>query len=422
MNNEPAVVRSDDWMALTMGLFLGLGAAIFFTFSALLGFFGLSALVGSQDNGSGGLFILAGGILGLGILLVPGAYMNLRKFFTGADWFPKLPGWDDRFLVPVLVACWLVILVFGQLIVTIQFAAVLFLPILNFLALGLPIIIYLRISLRRLDLPSARRGWSVFGSSLIIAPLLALIFEAIAVIIIALLYLLYASNIPGLKDVFMTMIESIRMGSMNENEAMRMAASFLFAPGAAFATLAVFSVSIPLIEETCKITVLLFFLRRIPRPVDGFVLGILCGAAFAMSENLGFTSSGSADWAANAAARATSALPHILNSGLLGWGIVSAYKEHRYGRLAGAFLAVVIVHGSWNAISLGLAMNSISSFEAQVPSYLQNAYPWLAGWIVLAIGALGGLIFNNSRMRSSSTKQRVAESIHQPTENTGQVS
>jgi hypothetical protein len=124
---------------------------------------------------------------------------------------------------------------------------------------------------------------------------------------------------------------------------------------------------------------------------------------------MGFASAGAADWAANAAARATAALPHIFNSGLLGWALVSAWKEQRYGRLVASFLAVVLVHGAWNAISLGLALSEFSVYVAEVPALLQSSYPWYAAWAVLIVGSLSGLIFNNRQMRKQAAHDESEE-------------
>jgi RsiW-degrading membrane proteinase PrsW (M82 family) len=137
--------------------------------------------------------------------------------------------------------------------------------------------------------------------------------------------------------------------------------------------------------------------------VDGFVLGILCGAAFALAENIGFTSAGSADWISSIAARTTTALPHIFNSGLFGWALASAWKEHRYGRLLGTFITVILVHGTWNAISLGLAMNGLNNLIVEVPTLFRYDFAWMAGWIVMAIGTLIGLIRNNRQMRKAAS-------------------
>jgi RsiW-degrading membrane proteinase PrsW (M82 family) len=234
---------------------------------------------------------------------------------------------------------------------------------------------------------------------MLITPTLALIFEAVAVGVIMIILLIYANTVPGLKETFSTLLEDMRAGASNAEETTRIAASLLFAPGAFIAALSAFSLAIPLIEETSKLVVMWFYLGRIRRPVDGFVLGTLCGTAFALVENIGFTSAGSADWITSVAARTTTALPHIFNSGLLGWALVSAWREHRYGRLLATFIAVILVHGTWNAISLGLAMSSMSPYVADAPILVQNEIAWFAAWAVMAAGTFVGLIYNNRRMR-----------------------
>jgi RsiW-degrading membrane proteinase PrsW (M82 family) len=301
--------------------------------------------------------------------------------------------------VPILTGAWIVTLITGQLALKQTILSTLLLPLINIFALSLPILVYARLSLHGLELPTSRRGWSVFGASLLIVPGLALVLEAVAIGIIVLLLFLYASTVPGLKETFNLLLDNVSSGAVSENELTRLAASLLFAPGASIALLSAFSIAIPLIEETFKLTVLYFYLGRLRRPVDGFVLGALCGIAFALAENIGFTSAGAADWSASSLARATSALPHIFNSGLLGWAVVSAWREQRYLRLVAAFFAVVLLHGTWNAVSLGLAMSNLSSYVTDTPFILQSEVPWAAAWGVLAIGAFFGLIYNNHQLR-----------------------
>jgi RsiW-degrading membrane proteinase PrsW (M82 family) len=334
------------------------------------------------------------------LLLLPGIYLNARNVLhlpgAGGWVSPRIP---DRILTPLVIIAWPLSLLMGQLASGNPWTAALLLPLANILAIGLPILLYVRISLRGLELPTAKRGWSLFGASLMVTPLLAFLLEALALGTILLLFMLYASQVPGLTDTLNTLFSAMRMGSANDNDTMRLAAGLAFAPGVPFAMLTTFSLAIPVIEETIKITLIWLYLGRIRRPVDGFVLGILCGAAFALTENLGFASAGAADWTASAAARATAALPHIFNSGLLGWALVSAWREARYGRLAATFLAVVLVHGTWNAISLGIALAEFAPFVADTPVLLQNPVAWYAAWGVLALGSLVGLFLNNRRMR-----------------------
>ncbi len=406
MNQTNTASPPSERAALFMALFLAMGAALLLLLSWVLTIFGLVTLSGLKFNEQPGIFILAGGTFELGLLMLPGIILNARKFLHKPDWHSSFPDINDRVLIPIMIFFWLCSLGFGQFVAGNHLAATLILPFINILAIGLPILAYIRISLRGLALLDARRAWSIFGASLIISPLLALLFEVITVGIIILLYVAYASSIPGLRETFSSLLGSLQSGGFNESETLRMTASLLFAPGASLTALGIFSGAVPLIEETFKITMIMIFIKKIPHPTNGFMLGILCGAAFALSENIGYASAGSTNWAANAAARATSALPHILNSGMLGWGLVSAYREHRYSRLIASFLAATLIHGTWNAISVGLLMNSFSSYIAVVPYYLQSPYPLTIGWVIMALGVLIGLIFNNRQMRNSAIKNQ----------------
>jgi hypothetical protein len=402
MNQSAPDNKSADLPALFMGLFLIIGAAFMLMMAMFFAIVGLASGPELKNAGPLSMYLLATGTLLMGLLLLPGIYFNGRKFFGAADLTLRMPHINDWLLIPALVGIWSMTLVLGQLSASHAILSILIMPIANIFAVGLPILLYLRISLRGLDFPTARRGWSVLGASMLITPSLALFFEAIAVGIIVFLLYLYANTIPGLTETFSTLITSIQSGNASDSEITRVSASLLFAPGVSIAGLSAFSIAIPLIEETFKLTVLWLYLGRIRRPVDGFVLGTLCGVAFALAENIGFTSAGSADWMANVAARTTTALPHIFNSGLLGWALVSAWREHRFGRLLATFIAVVLVHGTWNAISLGLAMSGLASYMADVPAILQNELAWLAAWGLMAFGTLIGLIYNNRQMRKLS--------------------
>jgi hypothetical protein len=402
MNQPASNHQSVAWPALLMSLFLLIGAVLMWMVALFFIVIGLTSGPELKNAGPLGMYLLATGTFFIGLLLLPGIYFNARKFFGAADLTLRLPHVNDWFLIPALLAAWIATLVLGQLTAGHATLSILVLPVANIFAVGLPILLYIRIGLRGLEFPSARQSWSVLGASMLITPSLAIFFEAIAVGIIVLLLFLYANTVPGLKETFGTLIDGIKTGGVNDAEITRLTASLLYAPGASIAALSAFSFAIPLIEETFKLTVMWFYLGRIRRPVDGFVLGILCGAAFALAENIGFTSAGSADWAASIAARTTTALPHIFNSGLLGWALVSAWREHRFGRLLATFFAVILVHGTWNAISLGMAMSGLSSYVADAPAILQYDFAWLAAWGIMAVGTLIGLVYNNGQMRKQS--------------------
>jgi len=180
------------------------------------------------------------------------------------------------------------------------------------------------------------------------------------------------------------------------------AAPILFTPLGILTLFGLFSVAIPAIEEAIKVAALWLFADKIKAPIQGFALGVLCGAAFALAENLGFASTGASDWVATAALRASSALPHMLNSGILGWALVSAWKKRAYLKLGWAYIAVILIHGTWNAISLALWLNSLLSYAPQhSPFFIESPMPFFFGWAVMIFGTFTGLVYSNRALRAS---------------------
>jgi hypothetical protein len=143
----------------------------------------------------------------------------------------------------------------------------------------------------------------------------------------------------------------------------------------------------PLIEEALKPAAVWLLGKRLHSPAEGFALGALCGAGFALLEGTIAAGGNPQMLGIGIAARATSSLMHITASGLLGWGIASVRLEKRYGRLAGIYFLSVSIHGLWNgsvvlAVFGGLRL-SIPGASADLPGIL----------LVLAgIGILGSML------------------------------
>jgi RsiW-degrading membrane proteinase PrsW (M82 family) len=307
----------------------------------------------------------------------------------------------------MIIIAWLLALRSGFWVSQDPILTPLLLPVINILAVGLPVLFFVRISLRGLNLPSARRAWSVFGASMVVSPFLAFIVESIAVLGIIILLFAISSFIPGLQVVIKQVLAASRTGIFDEEILARNLSNLLLTPPMAITALGTFSFLVPLIEETFKTILIWPLLSRLRCPSDGFVLGILCGAAFALTENIGFVSTGSFDWAGTVVSRTTAVLPHILNSGIMGWALVSAWTEKRYLRLGLSFLSVVLLHGAWNATSLGLAMNDLAANVSDAPLLLKFSFPWYSAWIILTLGSFGGLIFSNIQIRKIQFREQV---------------
>jgi len=159
-------------------------------------------------------------------------------------------------------------------------------------------------------------------------------------------------------------------------------------------------VIVPLIEELFKPLGVWLFGFQIETPTQGFVLGLLSGAAFALFESLNASADGSMSWGAIVTARAGTSLLHMTASGIVGWGIVSAFKEKRYGRLVGAYFAAVLIHGIWNASAAGTGISALGETIGK-PEWLTFAPALVCGLLVLAIGMFAVLIASNRKLRET---------------------
>ncbi len=411
---SPIPAPKAHWPALLLGAFLLLGAVSLLFLAPVLAMLGLVNTWQANSEQGLSLLMLSAGVLTLGLLLAPGAYLNACQFFNLPQPTLRLPNLPPATAITTLSLLWIITIFTGSGIQASDNPAVLMLPLLNVLAVILPVGIFLILALKGLPLPGARRAWSVFGASLIISPLLAMFLELLAFAAFLVLFAIYASLTPGLTSTLLTLAENLRSGAVSPEISLPAAASLLFTPGATLTLLGLFSLAVPIIEEGLKIVLLWFYASRLRSPVEGFVLGILCGAAFALAESTGFSSAGSADWFSSVTSRATAALPHLFNSGLMGWALVSAWQEKKNLRLGLTYLAVILIHGSWNALSLALALSSLQAFVANVSPLVASPLPASLGWGILALGLLIGLGTANAQMRKQVAREQARKVEYNP--------
>lgn len=386
-----------DLRSLALGLFLALSAVSLLGLSALTLLYGINSTNRQNDSMLLTQLLLAGGLTFSALLLIPGVYLNGRKFLNLPDIHIRFPSIDAVALSMTLIAVWVVSLVLGQAVSTNRLA-VLLIPFLNIVAIGFPVLLFLRIALQKMQLPPAQNGWSVFGITLAFGPVTAIIAEGIVFVVLIFIVAVYATYHPALLGQISQLAQVVQ-DSRDPDLLAAAVAPILFTPIGILTILGLLSVAVPAIEETIKVAALWLFADKIKDPVQGFMLGVLCGAAFSLAENLGFSSTGANDWAATVALRASSALPHMLNSGILGWALVSAWKKHTYLKLGLAYVSVMLIHGIWNAISLALWMNSLLPYVQQTPAFIESPTPFFAGWLVMILGTLAGLAYCNRVLR-----------------------
>ena len=170
-------------------------------------------------------------------------------------------------------------------------------------------------------------------------------------------------------------------------------------PAVITAVLMAFALVIPLIEELFKPLAVWFFIKRQWSPAEGFVAGMICGAAFSAVESaLALASISGESWLPLIAARAGTALLHITTAGLSGWALTSAWRDGRYLRVGFTYLLVVLLHGIWNFLAISVAYTSLvegNAINFQVG--LASVAPWIMGGLVVVFLAL--LVGMNLQLR-----------------------
>jgi len=185
-------------------------------------------------------------------------------------------------------------------------------------------------------------GFSITGSSLI-----AIVLQYIPILLGLVAAGVAAASNPELLETIRQMQAQLEnSGSMDE--LLNLLAPYITQPWV-LAVLLIFAAGVaPLSEELVKPLAVWLLGRRLASPAQGFALGALGGAGFAIIE--GFLSASMLVETPyfGLPARLASSLMHVTLSAVMGWGIASALLEKRWGRLVGAYALSAALHGLWN--------------------------------------------------------------------------
>ncbi len=198
---------------------------------------------------------------------------------------------------------------------------------------------------------SRRRLWAAFSLGMTGGTGLALVLEyaliAVVVVVGAAAVLVRPEFGEMLNDLQARVATA---GSMEE--ILTQLAPYLTQPWVLLLVLAFVAGLGPLIEEAVKPLAVWLLGRRLHSPAEGFALGALSGAGFALLEGLMAASGMAATPYFGLPARLASSLMHIILSGIMGWGIAQALLKKRWKRLAGIYLLCAGLHGLWNGSAL----------------------------------------------------------------------
>ncbi len=377
---QPSNPASDKLKSILLLLFgcLGILGLLGMTGDALYkGITSFSSVSGRADSDFAAGILNAVGLLFCILLMLPVLYYNLRRLrgqAVRAGRIQSIKAWQ----LAVLVVAWLVLVLVGSILAgAFDYGWIAAAPLFPF-GLALPIAGLAWIAAGGLPTGSRRRLWSVFGISLAGSTVIAVLGEYLVVGVAAAGVLLATVVHPEWRP-FIDQMKTKLLNTTDIESAIASLGPYLANPLVLVAMLAFAAGIGPLIEEAAKPLAVWLVGKRLRSPAEGFALGALCGAGFALLEGLMAASGISGSWGFGMAGRAVSSLMHITASGIMGWGIASARLEKRYLRLAGAYLVSVGIHGLWNGSAVLAVYGALLFSVGTAQPTLLAALSMLAG-------------------------------------------
>lgn len=306
------------------------------------------------------LFLSAAALFSVGLMLLPSALLALMRILGRSFQPPQILVRAKNFGRRVSLIILLPILFLGQWASQSESLDWLFLPPIHLFASALIVLWLVGMAVKRLHGGSAQRLWGVFASGLVLGPLFAFGLELLFGLFFLLLVALYVGNRPDLGNAAERLMESGAPFLTDPNQMLPMLQPFLSDPALLLIGLAFIALVVPMIEETFKPIGVWLLLKRPLAPEEGFALGVISGAGFALLENLALGANGES-WLPIMAARIGTTAMHLLTAGLMGWALVIARNEKRYLHLLGVYALAVVLHGLWNGM---VVLASLASFAA----------------------------------------------------------
>ena len=282
----------------------------------------------------------------MGMLLMPAAWLSLQRL-RGKELqslnLPALRPWAWIAIPSVSI--------FSMVLASLFYdakGASWYVPLFHVLSIGLPIYMVIRIGVNHISLGSTQRTWGIFGSGMMLSPMLAVVAEVFVIIIGIIIFAIFLGLNPEKVSEIQRLVTQLEI-TPDLDSMVYLLEPILSNPLTLLTALLFLSVLVPIIEESAKSIGVWLISDRLTSPAQGFAMGVLSGAGFALAESLFASASPDDTWALMLSMRAISGSMHMLASGLVGWGIAYARLEKRYLRMIGLTILAMLLHGFWNA-------------------------------------------------------------------------
>lgn len=395
-----------NWRVILTLVVSALGILFFIVQALALGVFWLTSfldpIISMPESVSIGLFFWTS-ILG-GLMLAPIVLLSIY----GLQGKP-VPTWLDltrptfgKGLRWVILA-WPVLVLLGWWITSQEGLAAFLLGPINVLVAGLPILWIFNAAQSGLSGGSHMRKWRIFGFSITLLPVLVILVELIAIVILGGLGWVYvgirAAADPQIEREITFLANQFMAYGDNLDGLIQFLRPYILQPSIIYWALAIFGGIIPIIEEVIKPFALWTLGGRKITPQEGFVGGLLCGAGFALMENVFYFTTVllAEDWLFMAIGRAGTGVLHMLASGLVGWGLAVAWGKRKWAFLALTTLGAFVLHGVWNILAVLSGVVPLLILERE-PTSVQLLVSH-APVVLLLIISIIGLFFINRHLR-----------------------
>lgn len=298
-----------------------------------------------------------------GLFLIPGLWFLYRKVTDHPE-----PERESRlpfsfWQIPFVLAIWAGALWAGQWASGAPDPAWVLMPLFIPLAVIPPIWLVLSLAARGYGFRPRWRGWAVMTIGSTLGPFIIMLVEIFAILAVILAVVLFVVVQPELNRQ-LQQLSSQMEGASTQEEILSLLAPLLTHPAFVGGLLFMVSLVIPMIEEMLKPLAVWLFSKQLTTARDGFVLGAVSGAAYALFETGSLGAGAGSDWLIILGARGGTSLLHIVTSAMMGAAIVGAVRERKVLRLAGIYAASIFLHGLWNAFSILNSLGEVAKMTA----------------------------------------------------------
>ena len=385
--------------SLIGSLLFALGAVLVFSTGLLMGFTALLSF--AQGKGveiQQTILFVAFGFEA--IVLILAAFFAFQKTLEkpAADRETSLTVSRWQMLL-IVIAAGLSILV-GNWVSGIETVNWLVLPILTVPAIVLPLGVLLALGTRNLPLATRWQSWSVLGLGMTLIPLILLVLEIAIAILVFFGVIAYILTQPELAYRLQGISQQILVLGPQSKAARDLLAPLLTKPGVIGTALLYTALFVPAVEELFKPLGVWLLARKLDSPAQGFALGALSGASYALIETIGVSGQGG-EWASLLFTRIGTGLLHITTSALMGAAIVFALRQRRYLRLLGTYMLAVTLHGLWNTSAILYTFSTLAKTLGQT-NRLSTIEPiTIIALSLLAVGLFVILLRSNHQMQKT---------------------